>query len=240
MFSNMKIVFLVLFILMMASCAFAYSGSNEHSKEALMLKGVYENNIKLLSESLKNGGDANFVSDDGKSMLIIAMENKNLEAFSLLIKHGADVNFRASDGDPRKRLVVMELAAVNDDTEYLKLLLDNGGNPNSLDSYASKAVLFEAAKSSQLENVKILVSAGAKLDSLDGNEATALHIAIAVKNFDIAHYLIDKGASLTAQNKWGYSPVDLIEKFGNAGVKKGSEQQGWYEKVLVQIGEANN
>jgi len=129
----------------------------------------------------------------------------------------------------------MELAAVHKDSSYLKLALHHGGSPNALDGYKSKTILFEASKHTRLNNIKLLVEAGAKLDALDGNGSTPLHVAITVKNYGIAYYLIEKGASLKITNKWGYTPSDLLNKFGDAGVKKDSQQYQWYLKIVEMI-----
>ncbi|WP_299796387.1 ankyrin repeat domain-containing protein [uncultured Shewanella sp.] len=171
--------------------------------------------------------------------LLVSIRESNLEKFEELLKLGVDPNYRDENGEPSQRPVVLELAAVHRDPNYLKLALKYGGNPNTLDGYESKTILFEASKHSRLSNVKILVVAGARLDELDDSEGTALHTAIAVKNFDIAHYLIMAGASLTHKNKWGYTPLDMLRKYGNAGVKKYSEQYQWYLKVVQITGIEN-
>lgn len=44
------------------------------------------------------------------------------------------------------------------------------------------------------------------------NGATALHWAIRMKRFDIANYLIDKGAEIKIKNKENRTPLDLLEK----------------------------
>lgn len=100
-------------------------------------------------------------------------------------------------------------------------------------------MIFQAAKHSQLENVKLLVKYGANLNVQNKSGNTPLHIAIAVKNYDIAHFLVLSGASLKIEDRWGYTPVEQLEKFGDAGVKKGSKYHEWYLKFVALVGEKN-
>jgi ankyrin repeat protein len=171
--------------------------------------------------------------------LLISISENNLEQFEKLLTSGANPNYRDINAKPSERPVVMELAAVHDESKYLELAIQHGGNPESLDGYKSKTILFESSKHSKLNNVKILVESGAKIDSLDGNGSTPLHVAISVKNYDIAYYLIKSGASLNVKNKWGYTPLDILSKFGDAGVKKDSKQYEWYLKVTKLLGGKN-
>jgi ankyrin repeat protein len=168
--------------------------------------------------------------------LLISIGENNIEQFEKLLALGANPNYRDINANPGTRHVVMELAAIHSDSIFLELAIKHGGNPDALDCYKSKTILFHSSKHSKLNNVKFLIKSGAKINSIDGNNSTPLHIAIAVKNYDIAYYLIKNGASLSLQNKWGYTPIDILNKFGDAGVKKDSNQYQWYLKVIKLVG----
>jgi len=171
--------------------------------------------------------------------LLLSIQNGKLKQFEKLLTKGADPNYRDENGDPQYRPVVMEQAAVHKDSMFLLLCLKHGANPDILDGYKSTPVIIEAAKHSRLENVKLLVKYGANLNVQNKNGNTALHTAIAVKNYDIAFFLVSNGASLKIEDKWGYTPIDMLEKFGDAGVKKGSEYHDWYLKFVALVGEKN-
>jgi ankyrin repeat protein len=168
--------------------------------------------------------------------LLISITDNNIEQFEKLLALGANPNYRDENANPSTRPVVMELAAIHDDSIYLEVAIKHGGHPDTLDGYKSKTILFASSKHSKLNNVKVLIKSGAKIDSLDGNNSTPLHIAISVKNYDIAYYLIKSGASLSLQNKWGYTAIDILNKFDDAGVKKDSNQYQWYLKVIKLVG----
>ena len=171
--------------------------------------------------------------------LLLSVRLSQLKQFQQLLSKGADPNYRDENGDPQYRPVVMEQAAVNKNSMYLQLCLERGANPDALDSYKSSPVIFQAVKHSQLENVKLLVKHGANLNVQNKSGNTPLHTAIAVKNYDIAHFLVLNGASLKVEDKWGYTPVDLLEEFGDAGVEKGSKYYEWYLKFVALVGEKN-
>mgnify|MGYP000563156908 CR=1 FL=1 len=171
--------------------------------------------------------------------LLLSIQNGKLKQFEKLLTKGADPNYRDENGDPQYRPVVMEQAAVHKNSMFLLLCLNHGANPDILDGYKSTPIIIEAAKHSRLENVKLLVKYGANLNVQNQNGNTALHTAIAVKNYDIAFFLVSNGASLKIEDKWGYTPIDMLEKFGDAGVKKGSKYHDWYLKFVALVGEKN-
>ncbi|WP_105169609.1 ankyrin repeat domain-containing protein [Pseudoalteromonas sp. T1lg23B] len=171
--------------------------------------------------------------------LLLSIKGGNLKQFQQLLSDGADPNYRDEKGDPQNRPVVMEQAAVHENPMFLQLCLEHGANPDILDGYKSSPVILEAAKYSRLANVKLLVKHGANLNAQNKSGNTPLHLAISVKNYNIAHFLVLSGASLKVENKWGYTPVDQLKKFGDAGVKKGSNYYEWYLKFVALVDENN-
>jgi len=181
----------------------------------------------------------NTCSSEINKELLSAVQKGNLKQFKQLLSEGADPNYRDVNGDPRDRPVVMERASVLKDSSFLKLCLEFGADPNTLNGYKSGPVIIQAAKHSKLSNVKLLVKYGAKLNLHDKNGSTPLHTAIAVNNYDIAYFLVSSGASLKIKNKWGYTPIDLLERYGDAGIKKGSKYYEWYLKFVALVGKKN-
>lgn len=91
-------------------------------------------------------------------------------------------------------------------------LLRAGVDPNLLDS-GGHAPLFRAASSSRdelgAEVVRELVLAGATVDHGGGvSKSTPLHQAARFGNVKIAEALLDAGASLTAKDRNGHTPLD--------------------------------
>ncbi|MCY3820079.1 MAG: ankyrin repeat domain-containing protein [Gammaproteobacteria bacterium] len=87
----------------------------------------------------------------------------------------------------------------------------------------------------RIDNVRLLVEAGADIDAREGGSMiTPLHRAVYVDSYDIAHYLLEQGADSTLENKMGHLPADTIKTFKNRGV--GREMHGWHLKVVERLG----
>jgi hypothetical protein len=69
--------------------------------------------------------------------------------------------------------------------------------------------LYCAVYHKSLEQTKILIKAGAKMDPLDKWGNTALHIAIWLKQPEIAKLLISKGANQEVENQFHLKPSDM-------------------------------
>ncbi len=131
---------------------------------------------------------------------------------------------------------VMHLAAQLNDPAYLASLLRHGGNPNALNVYGRRTIIHEAIMLSRIDNVRLLVEAGADIDAqADVSLATPLLKAVAVNEYEIAHYLLEQGADPTLEYAWDTSVVDRIKMYKNAGVGDG-EMHDWYLKVVDRLG----
>jgi len=87
-------------------------------------------------------------------------------------------------------------------------LLRAGVDPNVLDS-GGHAPLFRAAGGSDADVVRVLIGAGAIVDHAGGaTRSTALHQAARFGNVKIAEALLDAGASLSATDNKGHTPLD--------------------------------
>ena len=128
----------------------------------------------------------------------------------------------------------MHLAAQLNDPAYLAALLRHGGDPNALGVYGSRTIIHEAILHDRIDNVRLLVEAGADIDAAEGGSITPLHRAVHVNSYDIAYYLLEQGANPMLKDKLGHLPADTIKMFKNRGV--GREMHGWYVKVVERLG----
>ena len=130
---------------------------------------------------------------------------------------------------------VMELAASWNDPRYLSLLLRHGGDPDALDVYGSETIINQAIMHSQIDNVRLLIEAGADVNARHrGSLETPLSRAVAVKKYEIAYYLLEQGADPTLEDQWGYTVADSIKTFKDRGV--GRDMYDWYVKVVERLG----
>jgi ankyrin repeat protein len=148
-------------------------------------------------------------------------------AAQLLLQHGANIN--ATEQWQGQNAVIW--AAAQSQPQMLELLLQAGGDansrsiPNERDRQISAERRFQwrpaggftalayAAREGCLDCTRLLVEAGADIDTGDVENVTPLNLAIMNLHFDTAKYLIEAGANV---DKWSfrgenpvYSAVDM-------------------------------
>lgn len=122
--------------------------------------------------------------------LLNAADNGDWETARRLIEAGTNVNIiDASDWTP------LHYAAVDGDPKKIALLLDEGADPNL---GAANSPLILAASTGHLSAVKLLISHGAKLETIWGQEMpfTPLMWAASFGHAEICRYLVSQGAVL--------------------------------------------
>jgi ankyrin repeat protein len=145
----------------------------------------------------------------GQTLMMLAIFNSEYDSVKTLLELGANPN----QHDKFKGKTPVIVAAGNADPKYLKLLLAYKGDPNSIENVFSgpkkrinsgrnsaltKAVLPSVMVKKNLENVKLLVEAGADINyTKKGIIQTALAAALIQDQMDVALYLMEKGADYT-------------------------------------------
>ncbi len=204
-------------------------------------KAIRRGNARGLERRIAEGLDVNARGREGMDLLKWSLGRFCLECFETLLEHGADIE-RPPAGEYTGKIEqlflkpVMHLAAHLDDPAYLASLLRHGGNPNALDVYGARTIIHEAIMMSRMENVRLLVGAGADIHARErGSMATPLHNARSYRDFEIACYLLEQGADPMLEDSMGYSVVDDLKMFKDRGVGD-SEMHDWYLKFVDRLG----
>eukprot|EP00804_Cyclotella_cryptica_P018850 CCRYP_018298-RA/>CCRYP_018298-RA protein AED:0.12 eAED:0.12 QI:0/0/0/1/1/1/2/0/167 len=142
--------------------------------------------------------------------------------------HGFDPN--NDDYDHRAALMI---ASIKGNADVVKLLLQYNADPNITDMYGSSALL-EATKNGHDDIVNLLfeheaslcmpdsqaasvlcqaalmrlLKAGININAADYNKRTASHIAAAEGNVAAIRILAERGADLSAADRWGNTVRD--------------------------------
>ena len=161
-----------------------------------------------------------------------------LEFIKVLIARGANVNARTKEVPPSRSWLYslgdvswvdytgqtpFLRAALSGDTTVMRLLLDNGADPN-LPTLAGTTALMAAAgvnwvvaqtytesKEALLEAIKICLEKGADINAANSMGLTALLGAANRGSNEIIEFLVKNGARLDIKDKEGRSPITWAE-----------------------------
>jgi ankyrin repeat protein len=158
---------------------------------------------------LKAGADANAVAAEGETVLMTAARTGNPDVVKALLAHGANVNVK----DAWKGQTALMWAAAESHPAVVKLLTEHGadvnlrsiawnfkdtkgtnGNANVYYPKGGLTALLFAVRQGDLESVKTLVAAGADVNATDPVKISPLVVAINNAQYDVAAFLLEKGA----------------------------------------------
>jgi ankyrin repeat protein len=136
----------------------------------------------------------------------------NTDAVKALLKRGASVE----DADYFSALLY---AALDNRTETVRLLLDNGARINGISNGNGPALGF-AAMSGHIETVRLLLDRGADTEGKNSTHHTALILAAMHGHEDVFCLLLERGASLEAKNTSGETALDMATKNGHTYIAR--------------------
>jgi len=162
-------------------------------------------NIALLKVLINAGLDLNAKGRRGNTLLYNLSEYSEFEFIKLVLDSGADVNLGNKNGN-----TPISVALARGDSEILQLLIDYGGEINTKNGM-NVTPLYQAIQGNQasivlafgnnepkLENIKILINAGADVNAVCNNESI-LDLAYEIKNEEVIKILKDAGATKRVQ-----------------------------------------
>jgi ankyrin repeat protein len=183
--------------------------ANRYGVKPLSLAAV-NGSVEMIGLRLKAGADPNTALPEGETALMTAARAGNPKAVQALIEAGADVNARTAS---RGQTALM-WAAARDNADAVRILLQHGAkidarteNPARVSGRASESgntftatqptgftpFLF-AVRAGSLNAVKALVESGADVNDTLSDGESALVVAAANAHWEVADYLLDKGA----------------------------------------------
>jgi uncharacterized protein len=125
-----------------------------YSPLAMSVARGYIDVVKIL---LENGADVNSQDDKGNTPLHYVGDNNYFEIAELLLKHGANISLLDNyDNEPLTR-AVFNVKGDDDKLPLVKLLLDNGANPNNKNKSGISPLDF-AKKVGDLKVVNVLTT----------------------------------------------------------------------------------
>ncbi|MFN3194596.1 MAG: ankyrin repeat domain-containing protein [Chlorobiota bacterium] len=168
-----------------------------------LAKAVVDENIGLIERILEQDTiDINFQEQKyGQTLLMFSIELDKFSSFLKLIEFNADVNIHNTyDSSSAIHLSCKYNPIYEDNTKYLKILIDRGANVNDQSNakqYNTPLIIASRIMNKHHKSiplVKLLVQYGADVNYINSYNYSALKASLVSNNFDVSLYLIENGA----------------------------------------------
>ena len=90
--------------------------------------------------------------------------------------------------------------------------IDGKIEPDTVNNEEMSVFMLAVDESYEESCLQILIDSGAQINHQDNDGNTALHYALMGENFELAKFLVGKGADKTIKNNDGETPEDLWEE----------------------------
>jgi ankyrin repeat protein len=195
--------------------------ANREGATPLYLAGVAGNPV-IIDKLLKSGVDVNgTILRHGETPLMFSARTGHPDVVKLFLEAGAKVDAK----DTLRQTTALMWAAEQGHAEVVKLLVAAGADVNAQTTIDGakkrRGVVYKqgedfhtggvtplilAARQGNLDAVKALAEGGADLNKGAGDESTAMLVAIQNGHYNVARYLVEKGANIKPNEK-GWTPL---------------------------------
>jgi len=203
-----------------------------------LLKGVEKGDIAQMDAALKLGANVNAVGYQEITPLGWAIAKQNKAGFLWLLQHGANPNFKIQPKfESDQATSTMALSALLEDSAYLQMALDHGGDPNATDGYPDKfhekTIIHTAIENHRKENVKLLAKYGADLNRKNGMGFTPIEEAAMDSQFDMVLLLMDLGANPSLKDNYNWDLSRILKSYGSNPAHP--EQLKYYNELIKRL-----
>ncbi len=152
------------------------------------------------------------------------------DAVRAMLKAGADVNTAAGDG-----MTALHWAAINNDVELTKLLIQARANVNVTTRLGGYTPLLLAAKDGHVATVNELIRAGADPNRATTNGTTPLMLAAASGKTESVAALLERGAQIDATETKGETALMFAAARGRTEVIRALTARGADVKATASV-----
>ena len=181
----------------------------ENRNVASLAEAGRDGDCDRINALIAEGVDVNARGKYGLTPLMYAMSGDNIKGFRRLLEAGADPNVETERG------TAVHWAARRRTPDFLEIVLAHGGNPNENPRLArpqhrttdisDRAPIYDAIRSRNPENARLLIKAGADLEIRDWAGWTPLMLAASRHSFEVMLVLLEAGADFRAKDPQGNS-----------------------------------
>jgi uncharacterized protein len=182
---------------------------DSHDQNALYF-AVCQGHVQMIETLINCKLSITAINDDGQTLLMSAAASEQTTAAEWLIEHGVAVNAASKAG-----YTALHYASCScDDITMTELLLAHGAEANMC-SVNGNAALAVVANHGNLKCVRVLIAAGADVNSANRDGISSLHAAIMEHHGNIAIVLLERGATVVMNSVLPVQCSQSIDGCGN-------------------------
>lgn len=172
-----------------------------------------EEKVEFVKYLIEKGANVNSIGRMDMSCIFDALTTGNLELVKILVNNGADINHKVQGES-------LLSFALSHGFEYVKFFRDLGLSVTDIDNEGKTPLGRAIDYNRSTEIIKFLIDNGADVnrkesyENLDDgdNEMTPLIASIRNGDYNIANYLIEKGADISILDSYGKCAYDYLDK----------------------------
>ena len=196
-----------------------YDANTPHDENLTLCEAIGQHKYGIAEKLIKDGADINDTDSCGDTALHWACIRSNTKLVKYLIDKGADVNKQNNDGENAlarvdghtDHQIIKDLLEAGSDVNMQKYPVLIGMIPLSMCRRPEEDMLTWRERKEHihiLENMKMLIEAGANINIQDSEGKTPLIKAVKEKHADFVKFLCAAGADLEIKDNSGKTAYD--------------------------------